>query len=151
MAAREAGAREGPRKGGAVSAWLRKRIGRRSAQPQRQPWRVEGTETRDPGQPGEDRPAGQGGRSRFRFWWLLLVLLVLNWTISSILLSPPPRARVSYTFFLSQVQAKNVATITSTGEMIEGTLKKSVPYRAPTAREEEAGRPIYDAAAGIRK
>ena len=68
---------------------------------------------------------------------MLLVLLVINWTISSVLLSPPPRARVSYTFFLSQVQAKNVATITSTGEMIEGTLKKSVPYR-PDGGDEEA-------------
>ncbi|MFL6111760.1 MAG: ATP-dependent zinc metalloprotease FtsH, partial [Catenulispora sp.] len=63
-----------------------------------------------------------------RFGWMLLVLLALNWIISSVLLAPAPRTAVAYTFFLSQVDARNVAEITSTGDMIQGTFTKKTAY-----------------------
>jgi len=59
---------------------------------------------------------------------MLLLLLALNWIISSFLLAPPSRTSVSYTFFLSQVQAANVAQITSTADTIEGTFTKAANY-----------------------
>jgi cell division protease FtsH len=120
------------------SAWLRRLTGEQSAPPQRPPWRVEGAERQDPGQPGRNAPAGGSGWTRF--WWLLLLLLIVNWVISSFLLSPQPRATVSYTYFLSQVQAKNVETITSTGEMIQGTFKKSVSYTPEGGTAEQVTR-----------
>ncbi|WP_250002837.1 ATP-dependent zinc metalloprotease FtsH [Actinoplanes sp. M2I2] len=59
---------------------------------------------------------------------MLVVLLALNWIISSFFLAPPERSPVSYTFFLSQVQGNNVAEITSTADTIEGQFKKEVAY-----------------------
>ncbi|MBM2620967.1 ATP-dependent zinc metalloprotease FtsH [Actinoplanes sp. LDG1-06] len=59
---------------------------------------------------------------------MLVVLLALNWIISSFFLAPPERAPVSYTFFLSQVQADNVSEITSTADTIEGQFKKETAY-----------------------
>jgi len=87
------------------------------------PWRVEGA-------PGGD---GRGGTPNkrpvwLRFGWILLLLLVVNWIVSSVLLAPEPRTPVSYTFFLTQVQAANVRTITSTADTIEGTFAKKVAY-----------------------
>jgi cell division protease FtsH len=89
------------------------------------PWKVEG-------HPGGDRqPAPNPPKQRpawMRFGWMLLILLALNWVISSFLLAPPARTAVSYTFFLTQVDAKNVADVTSTGDTIEGTLTKKTAY-----------------------
>jgi cell division protease FtsH len=59
---------------------------------------------------------------------MLLVLLALNWVISSFLLAPDPRTPVSYTFFLTQVDAKNLTDITSTGDTIEGNFTKKAAY-----------------------
>jgi cell division protease FtsH len=87
------------------------------------PWKVEGAPTVPP--PGPPKPQRS---SWVRFGVMLAVLLALNWIISSFLLAPPERTSVSYTYFLSQVQADNVSEITSTGETIEGQLKKEAAY-----------------------
>ena len=81
------------------------------------------------------RRAGGGGRPRF--WWLWLVLLAANWIIASVMLSPEPRVLVSYTFFLGQVSATNVESITATGETIEGSLKASASYTPPQGGQAE--------------
>jgi cell division protease FtsH len=108
--------------------WVQERLGGRSGPDSPPPWRVEGANDQNQ----------QGGRSTWsRMWWLLLVLLVVNWIISSALLSPASRVTVSYTFFVAQVQAKNVATITSTGEMIEGSFKQAASYTAPGKRAQQ--------------
>jgi cell division protease FtsH len=86
------------------------------------PWRVEGAPD-GPNKPRQ-RPAWM------RFGWMLLVLLAVNWIVSSFLLAPAPRTPVSYTFFLTQVDAKNVADITSTADTIEGTFTKKTSYTA---------------------
>src|SRR3954447_17306386 len=88
------------------------------------PWRVEGAppDHNQTPEPPKQRPAW------FRFGWMLLVLLAINWIISSVLLAPPSRTAVSYTFFLTQVQAVNVSEITSTGDTIEGQFGKKVAY-----------------------
>jgi cell division protease FtsH len=89
------------------------------------PWKVEGHpdgDQRSNPNPPNPRPAWM------RFGWMLLVLLALNWVVSSFLLAPPARTPVSYTFFLTQVDAKNVADVTSTGDTIEGTFTKKAAY-----------------------
>ena len=98
---------------------LRDRLRARLSPPSPPPWRVEGAERKD-------RPDGRARRSRW--WWLLLVLLVVNWVITSLVLAPAPRTSVSYTFFLSQVDARNVQGITSTNETIDGAFTKAVAY-----------------------
>ncbi|MET3422249.1 cell division protease FtsH [Actinoplanes tereljensis] len=91
--------------------------------PARHPWRVEGAPpATEPDGPKKPRPAWM------RFGWMLVVLLAINWIISSFLLSPPERTSVSYTFFLTQVQSANVKEITSTGDTIEGEFTKKASY-----------------------
>src|SRR5687767_8952985 len=76
--------------------------------PPPRPWRVEGLA-------GDGEEPERPWRSRLaRFWWLVVVLLVVNWVVSSLLLGPADREKVSYTFFLTQVDADNVREITST-------------------------------------
>jgi cell division protease FtsH len=96
----------------------RDRLGR-PAPPPAPPWRVEGAP--------DQKPPRQ--RSNWtRFWWLLLALLIVNWIVSSVLLGPAPRTKVSYTFFTTQVSADNVQEITSTADTIEGVFKQKVAY-----------------------
>nr|WP_296073803.1 ATP-dependent zinc metalloprotease FtsH [uncultured Actinoplanes sp.] len=93
------------------------------------PWKVEGAPPGMPGSPGTGPDGSKRPRSAwFRFGWLLIVLLVINWIVSSFLLAPPQRTNVSYTFFLSQVQAANIKEITSTGDTIEGEFTKQTAY-----------------------
>ena len=70
-------------------------------------------------------PFGQlpGGRS---FWLIALILLGLNFFLSDLLLGPEERVLVPYTFFIDQLDAGNVASITSTGDTIQGTLDSPV-------------------------
>jgi cell division protease FtsH len=102
---------------------VRERLRRGSAPPSPPRWRVEGAPDQAPQRP----------RSNWsRFWWLLLVLLVVNWIVSSLLLAPASRTKVSYTFFTTQVDANNIKEITSTADTIEGTFRNKVPYPPDT-------------------
>jgi cell division protease FtsH len=107
-------------KSGTGSMWDRLRGERPKPAP---PWRVEGAR-------GDQPQAPERRSRRSRFWWLLLVVLLINWIVSSLLIGPAPRTKVSYTFFISQVDARNVSEITSTGDMIEGTFTAKVAYPA---------------------
>ncbi len=98
--------------------------------PPPQPWRVEGV-SRQSSQP----PNRRGGR----IWWLLLALLALNWIVSSVLLGPPARTTVSYTFFVQQVDTGNVKAITSTADTIQGELKHKVAYPAGSSNSTQVG------------
>jgi cell division protease FtsH len=79
-------------------------------------------------------PSRQQRPNWSRFWWLILVVLAINWIISAFLLGPAPRPAVSYTFFMQQVDAGNVREITSTADRIEGSFKREVGY-PPGARD----------------
>ncbi len=128
MTARDAGVREAPGERRGPSGWFREGATRPPGST-RPPWRVEGTRDPAPEQPGVDRPPARSGWTRW--WWLWLALLGVNWIVSSLLLSPEPRPMVSYTYFLEQVSARNVGSITATGEMIEGDFKAPVSYTPP--------------------
>ena len=59
-------------------------------------------------------------------------LLVLNLLLSFLTGAPPDRPRVPYQpFFLAQLEAGNVETITSREDSIEGELKKPTMYDPP--------------------
>ncbi|HYX62292.1 MAG TPA: ATP-dependent zinc metalloprotease FtsH [Streptosporangiaceae bacterium] len=76
----------------------------------------------------EDKQDQAGGRPNWsRFWLILLGLLVLNWILGSLLMGAV-RPAVPYTFFLGQVNANNVKTVTSTGDAIQGTFRHQVAY-----------------------
>jgi cell division protease FtsH len=88
----------------------------------RVPWRVEGA--RQPDGRGPQRPRLFGPR----FWLIVLGLLVLNWVLSGLLVRPPERTEVPYTFFRAQVEAGNVASVTGIEDAIDGQFKNPVRY-----------------------
>jgi cell division protease FtsH len=64
------------------------------------------------------------------FWMFLLVLLAINW-ISVLAFAPSAQPRVQVPFspyFLGQVQAGEVRSISSKGDTIQGTFKTKVRY-----------------------
>jgi cell division protease FtsH len=84
------------------------------------------------GQRPGDQPDMWGTMRAPRFWIVLLVLLAINWLIVPLLLPEnQDRVTVPYTFFKSQVNAGNVAEITSRGDDIQGTFKQAVPDPNP--------------------
>jgi cell division protease FtsH len=93
----------------------------RGDQPPRPPWRVEGMTRRK----AERQDQGSVWK---RLGSMLAILLVLNWVLASIALAPASRVAVSYTYFLSQVDTRNVQEITATADSIEGTFKAKVAY-----------------------
>jgi cell division protease FtsH len=59
-------------------------------------------------------------------------MLLVNWVVTSLLLSPASRTTVSYTFFAAQVDAGNIKEITSTGDTITGVFRTKVAYPPDT-------------------
>jgi cell division protease FtsH len=94
--------------------------GRRNQETPPPPWRVEGM-------PEDDQDHAGGRPNWSRFWLILGGLLILNWILGSLLVGAV-RPAVSYTFFLGQVNANNVQTVTSTGDTIQGTFRHQVAY-----------------------
>src|SRR5689334_9513357 len=72
------------------------------------------------GTPDEQEP--RPPHRRARFWVFVFVLLTINWILA--LVAAPggtPRVKVPFSpYFLSQVQAGNVKSISSTGDTIAG-------------------------------
>ena len=94
-------------------------------------WRVEGMPERDRAGDGDDRQPFSGMPGGRTFWIVAAVLLALNFFISNLLLGPEERIRVPYTFFVEQLEADNVESITSTGDTIQGVFVE--PVRDPEA------------------
>ena len=92
----------------------------------RPPWRVEGPR----------RPSGTGtGRRpphrRPSLWALLALLLVLDWfLVLAYQPSTVTRVTVPYSYFVSQIDRSNVASVTAQGSTIQGTFRRSVTYPA---------------------
>src|SRR5919201_4139682 len=96
--------------------------------------------------PSDSREAPRGPRlptpspPRFRLrWWLIWIigLLVVNYFLASRATRPPERVRVPYSpFFLQQVDAGHVASITSKGSTVQGTftIPESYANSKPTER-----------------
>src|ERR1700749_111437 len=66
------------------------------------------------------------------FWIFVIALLAINW-LSVLFFQPPSETRVKVPFspyFLQQVQAKKVKSITTTGNTVNGTFTAKVTYPA---------------------
>jgi cell division protease FtsH len=98
----------------------RERSGDESRRPE--PWRVEGMPDDSPSRTPNTQPR-RGG-----FWGLVIALLAINWIAMSVVMGPPSRTDVSYSFFTDQLDADNVATVTSTADTIQGDFTKVVDY-----------------------
>jgi cell division protease FtsH len=97
-----------------------------------EPWRVEG-----PSEAGKRR-RGRGWRPATgrRFWWIVLILLAINWWAASQVAGPDsPPLKVPYSEFIAQVRAGNVAEVTSAGDSINGVFRRPVPDGADNGRE----------------
>ena len=90
------------------------------------PWRVEGAPSREPeesGGPGWLRRNWPTGR---RFWWVVAILLALNFFLASLVPDKPDRIDVPFTQFLDEVDRGNVKEVSSQGDQIEGTFRREV-------------------------
>jgi cell division protease FtsH len=110
-----------------------------------EPWRVEGAR----------RPAGTGkpppGRSVGWIWWVAVLLLILNWTLVGVFGSSSTlssvRVSLPYSVFRAQVQEHNVASVTATGNSIQGELRTGIRYppgsQGRFSKEFKTERPIF--------
>jgi cell division protease FtsH len=93
----------------------------------RAPWRVEGA------RPPETNPGQRPVHKRPSSWLVaLVVLLAFDWIL--VLAYQPsvrPRVTVPYSYFVQQVRADNVASITAQGAAIQGTFRHAVTYPTP--------------------
>jgi cell division protease FtsH len=82
-------------------------------------------------------PTGSATRAPIRRWWRFLLfpaLLLANFLfIQFVTPGQPQRVEVSYTFFKQQVEADNVAQISTRTDTIQGTFKQAVPYQPDQA------------------
>jgi cell division protease FtsH len=89
-----------------------------------------------PPEPPRSPWAGLGRR------WLILVLVLLgiNFWVSSLIPSGHKRIRVPYTpTFIQQIDASNVADISSKGATVQGTFKHEVKY-PPTGKDSKTSK-----------
>ena len=104
------------------------------------PWRVEGKPAGGDGpspQMSGDAPQGlRWGRMALA----LVAILALNWLIASLLFSGASTLTVSYTYFRDQVEAGNVALVSTQGEAVQGTFRKAV-----TASQAGVRQPVENA------
>ena len=77
------------------------------------------------------------------FWIYLVVLLLLNYLISTIFMSGPSRITVPYTTFMQQVNADNVGDVTTQGNSIQGDFKKSVSSNGSSGTAFQTVRPDF--------
>jgi cell division protease FtsH len=108
----------------------------------RKPWRVEGS--RETGRPGEPPPR-QGLRG---LWWVFALMLLLNWVVASNLSTTTATTlNIAYSIFRTQVDHRNVASVTATGETIVGTFRQSVSYppgkNAKASKDFKTERPVF--------
>ncbi len=73
--------------------------------------------------------ATSGQRRRLRPSWLLfLIVLSANYLVVQLFFPEPSSITIPYTFFKQQVEAGNVADVTSVGDAIQGSFKSNTTY-----------------------
>ncbi|HEY4027167.1 MAG TPA: ATP-dependent zinc metalloprotease FtsH [Candidatus Dormibacteraeota bacterium] len=84
---------------------------------------------RTPGRPDGKPPSLWQSIFSWRFLLPFAILLIVNYLVVNVLFAPAPVKQVSlsYSAFVAQVTAGNVASITSKGEAITGLARKPVP------------------------
>jgi cell division protease FtsH len=79
----------------------------------------------------EQAPSGRPPHRRRGFWWIVLILIAVNWL--SVLVFQPrsgePRVTIPFSpYFLERVKGGEVASIESKGNTIEGQFKVKLAY-----------------------
>jgi cell division protease FtsH len=104
------------------------------------PWRVEGRRDAPDGRGGSLWRRPPGGR---RFWIILIVLLSLNLFLSARFSGDDePEPEITYSYFLEQVDARNVTKVTSQGITIQGAFANPTDPPGGRAREVDRFRTI---------
>jgi len=89
------------------------------------------TATRPPnGRPKTSKDA-DSGRPRWQpqsLWLIFLLVMIANYLVTKVFFPEPPAITIPYTFFKKQVEADNVAEVTSLGDSIQGSFKTNVTY-----------------------
>ena len=113
-----------------------------------------GTAGRAGGPSTTSKGAATGLRRRPQPWWLVfLVILLANYLGMQFFFPEPTAITIPYTFFKSQIEAGNVADVTSVGASIEGSFKTKTTYPPPVspASPGAPGTPPASPAAGQPK
>ncbi len=111
----------------------------------RDPWRVEGAR----GPAGQPQPPPRRPGGMRWFWMLFAALLLLNWVLASTLTktTTEPLLTIPYSAFRTQVTDRNVASVTATGETIEGALRTEIHYPAgkegQSSKDFKTQRPVF--------
>jgi cell division protease FtsH len=81
------------------------------------------------GPPTPSKGSAPAAQRRPRPWWLVFVVVLLANYLGMQFLFPEPIAiTIPYTFFKSQIEAGNIADVTSVGASIEGSFKTKTTY-----------------------
>jgi cell division protease FtsH len=75
-------------------------------------------------------------------------MLIVNWVVAgSLSTTKTTTLNVPYSIFRAQVDQRNVATVTATGETIAGTFRNSVSYppgkNAKVSKDFKTERPVF--------
>jgi cell division protease FtsH len=93
-----------------------------------------GTAGRAGGPSAPSKAAATGFLKRPRPWWLIfLVVLLANYLAMQFLFPEPTAITIPYTFFKSQIEAGNIADVTSVGASIEGSFRTKTAYPPPVS------------------
>src|SRR5437588_7974248 len=69
------------------------------------------------------------------FWMFFIALLAINWIVVLVAQPSQPRVKVPFSpYFLNQVEAGKVKSISSTSDQINGTFSSKVTYPANDAK-----------------
>ena len=101
----------------------------------------------------QDAPAPVQHLQKHWPWWVtLLAALALNYLFISVFFpGQPQRVEVSYTFFKQQVEADNVAEISTRADTIQGTFRQGVAVSTGRRYSGEDGPGFLHGAAGVRR
>ena len=84
------------------------------------------------------------------FWWLLS-LAVLIWYVAGLWPRSQPKARIPYSFFLTQTRADNVSRVHIAGDVIDGTFIKPLRWPQTEQTTESTLKPAPPSAAPPRR
>ncbi len=95
---------------------------------------------------GQPKGAKEAPSGRLRLWpppwWLIfLVLMIANYAVTQVFFPEPSWITIPYTFFKKQVEAGNVAAVSSVGDSIEGSFNTAVTYPVPMSQPPPANAP----------
>jgi len=77
---------------------------------------------------------------------IFLVIMIANYAVTQLLVQEPSSITIPYTFFKRQVDAGNVADVTSVGDSIQGRFKTQVTYSPQKSEAPAANGPAPPAA-----